>query len=160
MRHPALILAVLLMTACATGYQAKGLTGGYRDAQLSETTFMVTFEGNAYTDKNRANGLAMLRAGEITLERGYTHFKILSSQDRDRQGVVFVPSTSSTTGTVSSGGQTASYAATTSGSQAINVTRPGSQFVFEVGNAPAGTNDGWISAEFAIRYVKADLGID
>jgi hypothetical protein len=155
-----LILAALTLTACATGYQAKGLTGGYRDAQLSENIFMVTFEGNAYTDKDRANGFAMLRAAEITRERGYTHFKILSSQDKDRQGVMFVPSTSSTTGTVSSGGRTANYVATTTQPQAVDITRPGSQFVFQVGPAPVGANDGWISAEFATRYIKADLGLE
>lgn len=154
------MLALITLTACATGYQSKGLTGGYRDAQLSPTTFMVTFEGNGYTDKNRANGFAMLRAAEITQERGYTHFKILSAQDKDRSGVVYMPTGTTTTGTVTSGGATANYTARTQSTQAVPIVRPGSQFVFEVGRQPLPAGEQWMSAEFVTRFVKADLGIE
>lgn len=80
----ALILALLLLCGCATSYQSDGLTGGYTETQLTPDTFRVNFRGNAYTSSERALDMAMLRAAELTLLHGFTHFQIIDERNTTR----------------------------------------------------------------------------
>jgi len=71
-------LACLVLAGCATKYQEKGFTGGYEELQLSADTFRISVSGNGYTSTTRAENIAMLRAADLTMQRGYERFVILS----------------------------------------------------------------------------------
>jgi len=75
------LLALVLLGTAATCYQSEGLFGGYRDMQLAPDTFRISFVGNGYVSKGRAQDYAMRRAAEITLRHGYRYFVVLDQQD-------------------------------------------------------------------------------
>ncbi len=70
-----------LMVACATDYQDSGFTGGFSETLLSENVVKIHFRGNAYTSAERTSDFTLLRAAEFSLERGYSHFVILETND-------------------------------------------------------------------------------
>lgn len=70
----AVLLAALLCAGCATKYQPEGLTGGYSELQLSQDTYRISVAGNGYTSTRRAEEIALLRAAELTLEKGFERF--------------------------------------------------------------------------------------
>ncbi|MEM0961030.1 MAG: hypothetical protein AAGK21_00655 [Bacteroidota bacterium] len=80
-RLSALALA-LLLAGCATGYHGQRYTGGFEESWQSERTVTVRFEGNAYTAPERAAKFALFRACELTLDRGFSHFRIAADQER------------------------------------------------------------------------------
>ena len=82
MKNIFVIISIFLFAGCATQYKADGLTGGYSQIQINEKTWQVSFRGNGYTSKNRAQKFAMRRAAEITIEQGYTHFIITQSSSQ------------------------------------------------------------------------------
>lgn len=76
-----LIMLSIWLMACATPYQAKGITGGYSDERVSADTFIVKFQGNGHTTMDMANALVLLRACDLTIENGDSYFSI----DDERQ---------------------------------------------------------------------------
>ncbi len=72
------MLVALVLTGCATSYQPKSYTGGYTDTKLDDDKYRVTFSGNQHTSADRVEEYALLRAAEITLEYGYSHFVTVS----------------------------------------------------------------------------------
>lgn len=78
-----LILATLLVSACSTKYQQKGWFGdGYSEIITNPDTFIVNFSGNSSTSHEKVLQYALLRASELTLERGYNYFVVTRSEDR------------------------------------------------------------------------------
>jgi len=73
-----LSILCLLLAGCATSYQPKSYTGGYTDTKLDDDKYRVTFSGNQHTSADRVEEYALLRAAEITLEYGYSHFVIVN----------------------------------------------------------------------------------
>ncbi len=69
------------LSGCATSYQQKGFTGGYSETQLAPDVFRVNFQGNGYTSSERAQDFALLRAAELSLERGFRYFALLDETD-------------------------------------------------------------------------------
>lgn len=59
----------------ATGKSASG--GGYVDKEIREGVYEVEFQPNGHTKKQKTEDFTLLRAAEITLLNGMTHFKIL-----------------------------------------------------------------------------------
>jgi hypothetical protein len=82
MRKMLVLVAVLMLGACATGYQAKGMTGGYSDAQIDENTYRVSFQGNGYSSKEDVENMMLYRAAEITDQKGYDWFEV-TERDAD-----------------------------------------------------------------------------
>ncbi|KAB2965494.1 MAG: hypothetical protein F9K16_01795 [Thermoanaerobaculia bacterium] len=78
-RHLEAALVATLLSgtlACATAYQAKSGTGGYSETWLSDSVVRVSFQGNGFTQSDRADQLLLRRCAEITLERGRRFFAI------------------------------------------------------------------------------------
>jgi hypothetical protein len=69
-----LLLAALLLAGCQTKYQKTGLTGGYKDKQLGPDRYQISATGNGYTSEQRISDMMMLRAAELTQQRGYARF--------------------------------------------------------------------------------------
>jgi hypothetical protein len=126
-----LILVVAMLAGCATGYQSKGVMGGFSETALAPDTYRVTFTGNGYTDMGRAQDFVLLRAADLTLANGFRYFEIDGSDDESTTATAYVPKTSYTTGTATVTGygntaQVSGQATTTSyGGYSIPVFRPG-----------------------------------
>jgi len=90
------LLVCVLLTACATTYQPYSYFGGggYKDLQLSENSFKVTFEGNGYTSKTEATDKALWRAADLALEKGFKYFVLVSQTDDSSSMGYTTPSTS------------------------------------------------------------------
>lgn len=102
----ALAAAALLAAGCASTYQPHGFSGGYSDSQLDANVFRVSFRGNGYTTPERAEDMATLRAAELTLRHGFTHFAILEKRYDVEHSSFTAPAQTQTRGTVSSYGGT------------------------------------------------------
>jgi hypothetical protein len=86
----AALLGALVLTGCGgTGllgiggkYQPVNWAGmGYDETQLAPNVFRVSYMANMYTSPSTATDLALLRAAELTLEKGYDHFAIVNGAD-------------------------------------------------------------------------------
>jgi Skp family chaperone for outer membrane proteins len=86
-----LSLITLAATGCATGYGAKGLTGGYSDERIDDTHFLVRFQGNGYASKERVWNFWFHRCAELTAEKGFAYFDLQPAEDRAKQGKVERP---------------------------------------------------------------------
>ena len=122
----ALTALAALLSACATAYQEKGLTGGYSETQLGPNIFRVSFRGNAYTSRERAEDFTLLRAADVTLEKGFRYFVIVNSEAGTKVGAFTTPTTSYTTGSAYGYGNYAYGSATTKtyGGQTYLISKP------------------------------------
>jgi hypothetical protein len=106
--------AGILLAGCATDYQELDYDkGGYDSKRLLEDTFEVGFFGNAFTEPDKVDDFAMLRAAELTIEHQFTHFEILSRDRQVTSSNIEMPDTASTYGRASLYGNTATYTGTT-----------------------------------------------
>ena len=75
---PALILTILTLAGCATpapyAPRGPGQATGYTDRQLSDNRWRITFTGNSVTPRETVENDLLLRAAEVTLAAGGTHF--------------------------------------------------------------------------------------
>ena len=85
------ISAILfLLAGCATPYQERGFSGGYKETKLKKNVFRVSFKGNSFTDKRKASDFALLRCAELTLEKGFRFFVIADSRLQPGDSYKFV----------------------------------------------------------------------
>jgi hypothetical protein len=124
--------------SCSTPYQSDSLLGGgYSETVLAPDTFRVNFRGNGFTSSERAQDLALLRAAELTLERGFTRFVIVGEENVSTEYTYTTPGQAHTTarGTsqsqgnlyVDSSGGTYSGTATTSVDSTTTYSPPRTQ---------------------------------
>ena len=76
-----ILLFAFLLSGCATRYQAQGWTGGYTEVQLTPDSFHICFYGNGYTSPQKVTKYVLLRASELTLEKGFKYFIVTSIED-------------------------------------------------------------------------------
>ena len=70
-----LALALAACTAPAPyAPRRPGETTGYTDRELAPGRFRVTFTGNSVTERDTVENYLLLRAAEVTLASGGTHF--------------------------------------------------------------------------------------
>lgn len=72
-------LAMLALAACVSepapyGPRTTESSTGYTDQQLAANRYRVTFTGNSATSRETVENYLLLRAAEVTLSAGYTHF--------------------------------------------------------------------------------------
>lgn len=101
--------SLLLLQGCATSYQQKGFTGGYSETQLAPDVFRVNFQGNGYTSSERAQDFALLRAAELSLEKGFRYFALLDESSSSKLSTFTTSGSAYTTGSASVIGNTATY---------------------------------------------------
>jgi hypothetical protein len=71
------IILLLLMSACATPYQAQGARGGYFESQIDANTYRVGFSGNGFVPQQQVEASALYRCAELTKDAGYDYFVVL-----------------------------------------------------------------------------------
>ena len=101
--------SLLLLGGCATSYQQKGFSGGYSETQLAPDVFRVNFAGNAYTSSERAQDFALLRAAELSLERGFRYFALLDESSSSKLSTFTTLGSAYTTGSAYGSGSYATY---------------------------------------------------
>jgi hypothetical protein len=74
----ALAMAAAVLAACATPYGEQGLLGGFSAIELRPDVWRVKFQGNGYTTRETAQTYWLNRCAELTLEKGYPAFEVLS----------------------------------------------------------------------------------
>ena len=77
---PLLLLAAGLLAGCASGYGPSRFYDktGYAEERLESGAYKITYRGDRNTDETRLGDFARLRAAELCVENGCTHFLILS----------------------------------------------------------------------------------
>jgi hypothetical protein len=85
------ILAVILLSSCATPYQNSGFAGGFEETKISENSYRVSFRGNGYSSSHRAVDFNLLRSAELTVRDGYEYFIVLDGQDSVDKSLYFNP---------------------------------------------------------------------
>lgn len=122
-----LIGAVSWLHGCATGYHGTGLTGGFSETQIERNSWIVTFQGNAYTSDERASHFVLLRSAQLTLESGYRYFIIVNKANRDTRETYTQPASSKTSNSASSDGTAAEGSSKNNSEtgQTYTVVKPG-----------------------------------
>ncbi|MFN5129337.1 MAG: CC0125/CC1285 family lipoprotein [Sphingomonadaceae bacterium] len=92
LRFGLLAATALPLAACMTPtpYQpevrGQRIHGGYSEQKLGDNRYMVTFDGNTLTSRERVEGYLLYRAAELTVENGYDWFRIAHREtERDRR---------------------------------------------------------------------------
>ena len=78
--HECLMLFVLVMQGCATGYRPKGMFGGYEDKLVGENLYEVRFYRNQHTSADRTQKFLLYRCAEVALENNFDSFIIITDQ--------------------------------------------------------------------------------
>ncbi len=70
---------LVLLAGCATqppyyGPRKPGETVGYTDTRLDQSRYRVTYSGNSTTDRETVETFLLMRAAQVTLKSGYSHF--------------------------------------------------------------------------------------
>jgi hypothetical protein len=78
-RHLVSLVVALGLAACSTPYQATFLTGGYSEKQLEADVWRVEFGGNGFTTQETVQTYWLYRSAQLTLDKGYEGFEIVSS---------------------------------------------------------------------------------
>jgi hypothetical protein len=120
----------LLLAACATSYRPYSFLGGggWREVQLADNTFKVTFEANGYTSDTEATDMALLRSADLTLANGFKYFVIGIASDDSRMGSFTTPTTTNVN--LTSYGNTTTGTAQTHGGQTFLFSFPAPSLTF------------------------------
>ncbi|HVS27401.1 MAG TPA: hypothetical protein VHE58_08930 [Burkholderiales bacterium] len=101
---------VLILAGCATGRSYHNSDNmwklGYSDTQLNERVYRVSYAGYGIP-QSECDDFAIMRASEITKEKGYKYFRILTEKQSSQSQSFYIPGSTYTTGTVSGYGNTA-----------------------------------------------------
>ncbi len=155
------VVAIVLLGGCATGYQSTGFTGGYEHTRLDENVFVVNFRGNGYTSTQRAADFAMLRAAELSQQYGYPYFVVADSSTAIRTSTYTTPTQSTTTGQATFQGNSVygSSQTTTYGGQTYNINKPGVTLVIVA--LPDRPQDGTVAmnAQFVGESIRQKYGL-
>ncbi|HWA64090.1 MAG TPA: hypothetical protein VG939_22165 [Caulobacteraceae bacterium] len=71
-------LAAGLLASCATTYDKEGWTGGFSEQQLGPARWRVVFSANGYTSRETAQTYWLYRCAQLTLEKNYTAFRVVT----------------------------------------------------------------------------------
>ena len=77
-----LLVLAAIATSCATGYGPAGMTGGYRDSKIDDSTYLVSFDGNGYAQSEQVWSFWIYRCAELTKAKGYTNFTLALAPDK------------------------------------------------------------------------------
>lgn len=127
---------------CSTGYYSNSIGSGFEDSQISPDTFEIVFSGNGYTSRQKCDDMALLRASDIALNNGFSHFKIIQRNKGEdsythqvNPASVDSSSTSSYQGTLNGnnyyGSGSSSSTSTFNPAQGITFTFPKTQIVIK-----------------------------
>ena len=78
-----ILLFIILLSGCTAKYHAaEDGPSGYRDAQVSSDIFYVEYTESANVDWDTIHRFALKRCAEITKNKGYKFFDVLSKDEK------------------------------------------------------------------------------
>ena len=89
-----LLIAFFVLPGCAKVYRKEGVLIGYSDTQLAPNEFLVKYNGNSSTGRERTTDFWFLRCSELTLMHDFNYFQIVQHKNYDAGGIYSPPSTS------------------------------------------------------------------
>lgn len=105
------VLLLGVLTGCTT-YGEMGFTGGVQALQVNATTWEINAVGNAYSNELRMRDFMLLKASEVALENGFTHFVPSEASTSSTERLIGTPGQVETSAACSGRGCAASSAAT------------------------------------------------
>jgi hypothetical protein len=63
--------------------------GGFDEVRISANSYRISVQGNGYTSSERAEQIMMLRASELTLQNGYTHYALQNRESTTDNDLVY-----------------------------------------------------------------------
>lgn len=90
------IVGIWALSACATGYQPTGFTGGFSEIPVAADAYQISVKGNGFTNSSRVNEMALLRGAELAKNNGYKYFVVLNMDQYERQSTYTTPGSSTT----------------------------------------------------------------
>jgi hypothetical protein len=123
--------AVLIIVGCATPYKTSGLAGGYSEGWLTHNVAYVHFQGNGYTNRQRAHDFARLRAAELAIENDFEFVAFTDSENGGYRSSYQTPVYANTRGAVNQYGSSATINSqtTVTGGQTVSVFFPASSVI-------------------------------
>lgn len=119
-------LMAAAIAACSTTYGEMGFGGGVTAAPVTSDTYRISARGNGYTDATTIQDYSLLKAAEVTLAAGKSHFLILSGNDATRRSV------GQTAGTFNTNFYGNSAFTTYNPGYTYNIVKPGEDLVIRV----------------------------
>lgn len=126
------ILLAALLVGCQTPYQEMGATGGVVAMPITNDTYRISARGNGFTDPTAVQDYSLLKAAEVTLQSGNTHFVILGSQDATSRDYGRTPGTMHTNVYGNTAFTTYNPGVT------YDIVKPGQDLLIQVGKVMAG----------------------
>lgn len=78
------VLLVLLLLSGCTAYHSRGVLGdGYSEENLGHDRWRVTYAVNLLTSRQRIDTLLLFRCAEMTVEKGFSYFLVVSGTEED-----------------------------------------------------------------------------
>lgn len=131
-RFALVAVAAVMLSACQTQYQEMGATGGVTAAPITNDTYRISSRGNGFTDPTTVQDYTLLKAAEVTLAAGGSHFLVVTSNDATSRSVGSTPGTF----------QTNVYGNTafTTYNPGVNydIVKPGQDLIIQVLKLPSG----------------------
>jgi len=98
MKHPFVLFLAFVFCSGATPYKSHGIAGGHSDTARAPDVYRISFRGNGYTSRERAQDFAVLRAADLTLSHGYRYFAVVNETQGGSSGMINTPGYSYTSG--------------------------------------------------------------
>lgn len=121
-RFALIFVSILTLSGCSTTYGELGMDGGVAAAPITSDTYRISSRGNGFTDATVIQDFALLKAAEVTLAAGKTHFVIVDNADASTR------STGQTAGTFNNFGGFATYNPGTT----YDIVEPGKDLLIRV----------------------------
>jgi hypothetical protein len=91
-----MIFCALNLAACTT-YQPEGFTGGFSETPLARNAYQIQTKGNSFASASLVRNIALVRAAELTLDKGFHSFVILDQEDWEKTVTLTSPGTFNST---------------------------------------------------------------
>ena len=91
MRKILLVLMVVLIAGCESGYQRYKRGAGYSEFVVSPGVYSVSYQGNSNMTRHMVDKFLLRRCCELALANGYGYFEVASSKDASKTDEVHVP---------------------------------------------------------------------
>jgi len=79
-RIAAWVASIALLAGCASPYGPHGATGGYKDTKIDDSTYLVRFDGNGNTPREKVWNYWIYRCAELTVTNGYQYFAQMATE--------------------------------------------------------------------------------
>ena len=76
------ILVLVMLASGCSGFMMQSNRESTTTEPISSSSYKVTFSGAGYMPKAKAESMSLQRASELTLKKGYTHFKVFDKTDK------------------------------------------------------------------------------